>query len=234
MEFSKTEFICLSYGEILIMINLTSDYYNLRRIVPYIIYIICEWKLLSNKLIGNINKTIIYLISSLFIIGVYGLLLKIPFKNLFFMGWQYDGLLEWCVFIIVYLKYLIYAGYSNLYSLNIMVQSASCGGWLYEIPLFHPTTMFFHDKIVINSQIVSILLLSGLLYKKEFKINRKILISFIVYVLSFICLFYYPSLRLLIPYFMRVCVVWLMRVPTMIMLVLLITGIRRNDNESIT
>lgn len=219
------------------MINLTSEYFYFRRIIPFMIFIIHRIIILKEEHMKIINNFIILIIILLNIISMFGMIFKIPFKSLFNLHWHYSGLCEWSIFIIIYLKYLMHIINDNLYSLNYVIQCVSCGGWLYEIPFFHPIQMFFTKGSIINIQIVSIFLLIYLLYERDFKINDRILISLLVYILFSIHLFIYPNCWVSKPFpfvyeiFPKLvyCTQWIVRIPTLIMLFTLSTGLRRDN-----
>lgn len=218
------------------MINLAPYHHHFRRAIPLIIFIAQRVFTLKEEYTEIINNTLILIIVALNVIGVYGLVFKIPFKSLFRLHWHYSGFFEWSLFIIVYLKYLMRVIGDNLYSLNYVVQCVSCGGWLYEIPFFHPMKMFFPSGTIINTQIISIFLLLYLLYERDFKVNKKILLSLFIYVVFSIHLFIYPIhwISKPFPFVYKIFpnliyhVGWIIRIPTLIMLFTLSTGLRRN------
>jgi len=103
------------------------------------------------------------------------------------------------------------------------VLSTHFGGWLYEIPFFHPASMFYSLRYpwLVNTQIVSGLFCIYLLVEKKIKANKLMLSAALWYVALSLFYILKPPHR----FFMPMSLWWLPRVGTMTLLGSALTGI---------
>ena len=72
----------------------------------------------------------------------------------------------------------------HVFSACYAILSAHFGGWLYEVPFWHPPSMFFSFRYpwVINTQILSGVFCAWLLKKREIRVNKTMLLAILGYV----------------------------------------------------
>jgi len=88
-------------------------------------------------------------------------ILGVPFKTLIPFTWSYSGPITWGVFFLTYFYILIQKAGNNLTSFTLATLATFGGGWLYEIPFFHPISMFLGKGFFFynNIQIMCFLLI---------------------------------------------------------------------------
>ena len=103
------------------------------------------------------------------------------------------------------------------------VSSAHFGGWLYEVPFWHPASMFgsFSYPWVVNTQIVSGVFCLWLLIGKKIKVNKSMLCTGLLYVVLSVFYAVKPDHRV----FMAFSLWWLPRIGTMLLLGSALTGL---------
>ena len=103
------------------------------------------------------------------------------------------------------------------------ISSAHFGGWLYEIPFWHPTSMFysFHYPWVINTQILSGVFCVWLLNKREVKANKTMLLA----IFGYVSVLWFWVLKLRYRLFRTVPLWWMPRLGVMFLLGSILTGI---------
>ena len=147
------------------------SYFYLRQQIPILLmmfYIVN--RLLENEwriFMGNI----VIFIASIFIIYLYP-------ENMLVA-------LEWVIYILLSYLYLIKKR-DVLFSLTYSILSSSFGGWLYELPYFHPTFMFYDSScpLYIHTQLLSGIFIFFMLIKEKVKLNKIIIYSFIFFIIS--------------------------------------------------
>ena len=107
------------------------------------------------------------------------------------------------------------------------VLSAHFGGWLYEVPFWHPSEMFysFYYPFLANPQILSGLFCVWLLLKREIRVNKIMLWAALGYVA--VSLFYILPSH---PQWMNTSW-WLPRGLTMLLLWAILTGIKGENKK---
>jgi len=130
----------------------------------------------------------------------------------------------WFVFCYTIFLYGENVSGDHVFAACFAVSSAHFGGWLYEIPFFHPASMFYSFRYpwLVNTQILSGLFCVWLLAKRKIEANRIMLYGAIIYVL--VTLFWLSGYRIYFP----VRLWWLPRVGTMTLLGSALTGVEHN------
>jgi len=125
--------------------------------------------------------------------------------------------------------YLVIYGYGchvfgdHVFAACYAILSAHFGGWLYEVPFWHPASMFYSFRYpwLINTQILSGVFCAWLLRKKEVKVNKTMLLALLCYVMVSVFYITKSDQR----FFVSLPLWWLPRVVTMFLLGSLLTGI---------
>lgn len=117
--------------------------------------------------------------------SIIGCILGISLETLFSFTWGYPGPITWGVFFITYYYILIQKQYNKLTAFTLATLATVGGGWLYEVPFFHPISMFLGSDsfFYLNGQILCIILLLSELRKKPYDPNP------IIYIILFSCMF---------------------------------------------
>ena len=186
------------------MLELLGEYMLLRQLVTPIVFMF--W---------FVSKKYRYEeISLIFVLGIStGLLYVYP---------KLEVAALWAVFCYVMFLYGERVSGDHVFAACFAVSSAHFGGWLYEIPFFHPASMFYSFRYpwLVNTQIISGLFCVWLLAKRKIEANRTMLYGSIIYVL--VTLFWLSGYRIYFP----VRLWWLPRVGVMIPLWSTLTGIK--------
>jgi len=129
----------------------------------------------------------------------------------------------WFVFCYTMFLYGERVSGDHVFAACFAVSSAHFGGWLYEIPFFHPASMFYSTRYpwLVNTQIVSGLFCIYLLVEKKIKANKLMLSAALWYVALSLFYILKPPHR----FFMPMSLWWLPRVGTMTLLGSALTGI---------
>ena len=116
---------------------------------------------------------------------IMGCILRIPFKTLIPFTWHYQGPITWGLLFITYYCILIKKEVNNLTSFTLATLATVGGGWLYEVPFFHPISMFLGRGSFFynNIQILCVLLLLFELRKEVFDPNP------VIYAVLISCMF---------------------------------------------
>ena len=152
-----------------------SRYYYLLHTAPlsiYVFYII--FRKVDNHIINSLAKTGLLAIGIGTIASFIGCVLGIPLKSLISFNWYYNGSLHWGLFFISYYYILNRKEENKLASFTLATLATAGGGWLYEVPFWHPISMFLAPSSSFfynNIQIFCILLLLFELRKKRFDPN---------------------------------------------------------------
>lgn len=198
------------------------EYFYLRERFPIFLYVFyIHFKGKNNHFI---DSTIFACLTSIGLITAYtfmGFILKIPFLKLIPFKWNYPGLLSWGIFFLVYYHISLRSNLNKLTSFTLATLATVSGGWLYEVPFFHPITMFLHRSSIfyVNGQIICLLLLSYELMKRGFKPNKLIYATLVLLITYSSLLFNNLSL-------LRPPLIWIMRIPACLFLTSLLGGIK--------
>ena len=151
-----------------------SRYCYLLHTVPlsiYLFYIIFRYA--SNPIIDSLVETGLLAIGIVTIASFIGCLSGTPLKSLISFTWSYHGPLTWGILFILYYYFLTKKKENPLTSFTLATLAVVGGGWLYEVPSFHPISMFLGKGSFFynNIQIMCILLLLFELRKKTYVQN---------------------------------------------------------------
>ena len=197
------------------------EYYYLRQTLPIILYLFyTHFKDEDNPLIDSALNASLVAIGLITAYTFIGFILKIPFRTLIPFKWNYQGALTWGVFSLVYYHICLRSNLNKLTSFTITALATVGGGWLYEIPFFHPRSMFLThlSMFYLNGQILCLLLSAYEFRKMNFRPNKLIYATLILLLISSILLFNNLSL-------IRRSHTWVMRIPACLFLISLIGGI---------
>lgn len=138
----------------------------------YVFYVI--FRNVDNYIINSLIKTGLLAIGIGAITSFIACVMGIPLKSLISFNWYYYGPLHWGIFFLSYYYILLKRKEeSKLASFTLATLAAAGGGWLYEVPSWHPISMFLGKGSFFynNFQIMCILLLLFELRKKRFNPN---------------------------------------------------------------
>jgi len=211
-----------------------SEYFHLRQTVPLIIYVFyLLFQDLESPFIDALLKTALLAIGIFTSLNILGCSLGIPIKALLSFTWSYPGPITWGIFFFSYYYILNDKGENNLASFTMATLATVGGGWLYEIPFFHPMSMFLSRGAIfyVNAQIICLLLLAYEMRKRKFKPNKLIYASLILFMAFSIPLYlhkrtFWRTIRDILgslDYLM-----WSYRAPASLFLLSLLSGVKKH------
>lgn len=179
---------------------LFNQYFYLRQTLPlflYVLYILFRDE--DEPIIEVLVKTGLIAIGTAFIVTIMGFIFRIPFKALIPLKWTYLGPITWGMLFLSYFYLLTQKGQNSLTAFTLATLAVVGGGWLYEVPFFHPLGMFLGTDSFFynNGQIICLLFLISELKKKEFKPNILLYITLILCMLFSRINFFYPNVQIL-------------------------------------
>lgn len=182
-----------------------------------------------------IDKIIYYfqaIIAAMFAYTFLGFVYKIPFRVMIPFSWTYYGIVHWCGFFFIYYQIGIRKNMTNLKSFTLASLATVGGGWLYEIPYFHPKAMFITPFSIfyLNGQIVFLLLLIYEFRRMKLKPNRKIYGALILF-LIFSGMLSYARFEFTTFNIFLVKNIWLYRIPASLLLISLLNGIKKRERD---
>lgn len=129
----------------------------------------------------------------------------------------------WIVYCLVVYGYGWRVSGDHVFAACYAILSAHFGGWLYEVPFWHPASMFFSFRYpwLINTQILSGVFCAWLLKKREIKVNKTMLYAILGHVAVSVLYILKPGGRI----FMSASLWWLPRLGVMFLLGASLTGI---------
>ena len=129
----------------------------------------------------------------------------------------------WVAYCLVVYSYACHVSGDHVFAACYAILSAHFGGWLYEVPFWHPASMFYSTRYpwLVNTQIVSGLLCVQLLATRKIEANKTMLLAILGYVAVSFFYILKPSTRV----FMSVQLWWLPRVGVIFLLGSIISGI---------
>lgn len=211
------------------------DYFILRQRIPFFVYYIyMKYGELENPIIDRIITTLLAFSGLISIYTFLGFIFKMPFSGIIPFTWTYYGLIHWCIFFFFFFFIANRRGMNRLKSFTLAILATVGCGWLYEVPYFHPGSMFIsvYALFYVNGQIVYLILLGYELMKMGFKPNRLIWSMLILYLVFSICLFL-DSVRFwtTIRYFLgsELDLMWVYRTPASLFLLSLLSGIKKQS-----
>ena len=192
------------------MLELLGEYMFLRQLVTPVV---CLFWVFSKKYRYEVFSLIFVLTFSMGLLFVYPKL---------------EVAVLWFVYCYAMFLYGEYVSGDHVFAACYAVSSAHFGGWLYEVPFWHPSSMFFSTRYpwLVNMQIVSGLFCLYLLAEKKIKINRNMIYAAALYAVLSVFYAVKPDHRV----FMAVSLWWLPRVGVMVLLWSALTGIEQALN----
>jgi len=213
---------------------LFNEYFHLRQTVPLVIYVFyLLFQDADSSFIDALLKIALLAIGIFTSLNILGCSLGIPIKVLLSFTWAYPSPITWGVFFFSYYYILNNKGENNLTSFTMATLATVGGGWLYEVPFFHPMSMFLSRGafFYVNAQIICLILLAYELNKMNFKPNKFIYTSIILFMAFSIPLFldmrgfwrYVRSIMGSLDY-----LVWIYRIPASLLLLSLLSGVKKH------
>lgn len=163
-----------------------SQYFYLRQTIPLFLYAFyTQFREVRHPIIEGIMKTGVLAIGLGTSYTILGYILKIPLKNLISFTWAYPSPITWGIFFLIFYYILIRKEENNLTSFTLATLATVGGGWLYEVPFFHPIGMFLGKGSFFynNVQMICILLVLFELRKKKKKSFKSFSPNPVIYVI---------------------------------------------------
>jgi len=211
------------------------DYFILRQRIPFFIYYIyIKYGELENPIIDRIIITLLTFTGLISTYTLFGFIFKIPFSDIIPFNWTYYGLIHWCIFFFFFFQIANRRGMNRLKSFTLATLATVGGGWLYEVPYFHPGSMFIsiYALFYINGQIIYLLLLGYELRKMNFKPN-KLIWSMLILFLAFSTALFIDRVGFWHMVWdilgSRLNLMWVYRTPASLFLLSLLSGIRKKS-----
>lgn len=203
-------------------------YFYFRQTYPLFIYAYyLKFKEEEDPELENIIWVFVIMIQALTIHAIINMIKGSPFSEVIPFGWSYAGLITWGLFFSIYYKINLYLKQNKLTAFTLTTLAAVGGGWLYEIPFFHPPKMFM------SSQIVCLLFLGYELKKRAFKANALIHLMLILFISFSVTLFidkYQFNVMIRHLFGTRLLAEWLIRIPACLFLLSLLGGIEISES----
>lgn len=176
------------------------QYFYLRQTIPlflYVFYIVFRDE--NEFVIETLISTSIMAVVLFLMYTTMGLIFRIPFKTLIPFTWAYLGPITWGMLFLSYFYLLTQKGQNSLTSFTLATLAIVGGGWLYEVPYFHPLSMFMGTASFFynNAQILCLLLLISEIRKRQFKPNILIYITLILCMLFGRINYFWPNAQIL-------------------------------------
>lgn len=211
---------------------LFSEYFHLRQTIPLIIYgFYLLFQDVDSPFIDAMSKTALLAIGIFTSLNIMGCIIGIPIKTLLSFTWTYPSPITWGLLFISYYYVLTRKGENPLTSFTLSTMAVTGGGWLYEVPYFHPMSMFLSRGafFYVNAQIICLILLGYELMKRGFKINKLIVSTTILYLAFSISLFldirgFWRTVRDILGTLDYL--LWSYRIPASLFLLSLLSGIK--------
>ena len=129
----------------------------------------------------------------------------------------------WIVYCLVTYGIGFHVSGDHVFAACYAILSAHFGGWLYEVPFWHPASMFYSFRYpwLINTQILSGVFCAWLLRKREIKANKTMLLATLCHGAASVFYVLKPHSRV----FMSIGLWWLPRLGVMFLLGSVLTGI---------
>jgi len=198
------------------------EYMYLRQRLPLLLYVLyIHFKDRDLPLIELTVHLLQRLIGAATAYTLFGFIMGIPFTALIPFRWHYPGVIIWGIFTLLYLHQLKRKGCNSLTAFTIAIIATVAGGWIYEIPFYHPLSMFLtHSSILyINGQFLCLPILGYELSKLKIAPNRATLYITSALLIAYSLWTYYLKFHL-----QRYPSIWFMRIPTCLFLLSLIHG----------
>lgn len=180
--------------------QLFSSYFYLRQTIPLFLYVFyIQFRDVRHPIIDYMMKTGVLAIVLGITYTIMGCILGIPIKILLQFTWSYTSPITWGILFISYYYILNRKEENNLASFTLATLAVVGGGWLYEVPFFHPFSMFIGYDIFfyLNCQYICILVLISKMKK------RKVRTTILIYSIMILCMFlsrssfYYPNVQII-------------------------------------
>jgi len=210
-----------------ILALICGEYYYLRQTLPLFLYVFyIHFKEKNHPIIEALMKTGLVSIGLMTAYLLLGVTLKIPFMNMIPFKWSYPGPITWATLFFAYYYVLTRKNQSKLKAFTLAALVTVGGGWLYEVSFYHPLGMFFlHNSIFyVNGQIICLLLVGYELKKMDFRPNKFIYATLLLFLAFSTTLFMNKNAlwRIYGSLFMR----WMYRVPASLFLLSLLSGVK--------
>lgn len=166
-----------------------SAYFYGRQRIPLFFYLLTAYAKDKPRIRNKVVNPVLLIVSLLTVYSVGGFLINsirggLPFNELFPIRWRYSGAVTWGIFALVFYIWATKICETRIEAVNLACLAVFAGGWLYEVPYFHPYSMFFSSNAVLylNGQIVSLILLLYELGKRGCRPRGETLAALLVYV----------------------------------------------------
>ncbi len=151
-----------------------------------------------------------------------------------------EGAATSLAFAILILWYANHLTHDCLFSITTSLLSVASLGWLYEIPFYHPESMFYSTNPLnqsgayypgfIHPQLTSLILLLLTLHYRGFNTPKLLALTLPLYLIYAYYMYNYANFEGIYwyPYAYRYVAKWLMRIPATLLLLSLLTNYPKN------
>ena len=189
--------------------NILAEYMLLRQLVPFVV--LCFF--FASKMVNH------KAFSTMFVLGS-SLVLMASFPK------PYVARL-WVAYCLIVYSYACHVSGDHVFAACYAILSAHFGGWLYEVPFWHPASMFYSFRYpwVVNTQIISGVFCAWLLLKRDVKVNKTMFLAILGYVAVSVMYILDPT-KMIDRFYTAASLWWLPRLGTMFLLGASLTGIK--------
>lgn len=183
-----------------IISSVFAEYFYLRQTIPLFLYFFYFYfRDMNHQILDLLVMTGLAAIGLGITYFSLGLIQGIPIKKLTSITWAYPSPITWGILFIIYYYILNQKEENPLTSFTISTLAVVGGGWLYEVPFFHPFSMFLGNDtfFYVNCQFLCILLLISKLKKRKVKATMLIYSALILCMFLSRSSFYYPNVQII-------------------------------------
>lgn len=208
-------------------------YFEVRAWVPllaYVAYLLIGKRLGRNFVIIGVGSYLLAIFTL-----IVGMKTGIPLSSVVGAKLSYESAVEGMTFGTLIVSTLWMRTRDAGLSLVSSILCLSAVGWLYEVPFWHPVSMFIHpigatSPLIVDTQIISLLLLTFTLWRRGWRPGKLFAATLIIYLISSVYLaiiggtYYYQFL-----YPVRD---WIIRLPSYGLLLSMVHGTLRRRGET--
>ena len=138
----------------------------------------------------------------------------------------------WIAYCLVVYGYGCRVSGDHVFAACYAILSAHFGGWLYEVPFWHPASMFYSFRYpwLINTQVLSGGFCAWLLKEREIKVNKTMLYAILGYVAVSVLYILDPT-KMIDRFYTAASFWWLPRLGTMFLLGASLTGVKGENKK---
>lgn len=216
------------------LVVLFRNYFLLRQLIPFYLYILhSSFRDEEHPVLDKAVKPAILLVVLAMGYFLVNFISGRPITDAIPFRWSYPGPITWGIFFLVYYRISVSLARNKITAFTLSTLATVGGGWLYEVPFFHPLKMFISGLIfVVNPQILCLLVLGYELRRMGFKMNALVIMMLILFLSFSLVLFIDPRIfyGLINETLGHGAAVWFLRIPACLFLISLLGGIKNGGS----